>query len=155
MWSQRQIHSKRSSLAVCKLCFMTPTSSLSFVDLQKINIKRPWSEHEKRAIHKHLGKFITERRVPRKMDCTQVLNAEKVLAQRSWKDIKNWVYNTITTLNRKSATRSLFQCERLCSSLFILQKKCWYRAECRVPGLHTSVKCSKVQVGHKRTEELP
>lgn len=82
-------------------------SSLSFVELPKVKVKKPWSEEERKAVHKHLGNFMTERRVPGKEDCTQTIKAEKTLGQRSWKDVKNFVYNTIVTLNRRSATRKL------------------------------------------------
>ncbi|XP_058229970.1 uncharacterized protein LOC131342774 isoform X4 [Hemibagrus wyckioides] len=70
-------------------------------------MKRPWSEVETRAVDKHLGRFMAERRVPRKADCMICVKAEKSLAQRSWKDVKNFVYNRIVTLNRRAAKRIL------------------------------------------------
>ncbi|XP_026195542.1 uncharacterized protein LOC113148187 isoform X2 [Anabas testudineus] len=69
--------------------------------------KRPWTEPEREAVHKHLGRFIAERRVPGKEHCTMCLTEEKALRQRSWKDVKNFVYNRIVTLNRRSASRQL------------------------------------------------
>ncbi|XP_019216713.1 uncharacterized protein LOC102075503 isoform X2 [Oreochromis niloticus] len=70
--------------------------------------KRPWSEAEKTAVKRWLGKFVAERKVPKKEHCMKCLEAEKDLANRSWKDVKNFVYNTIVTLNRRSACKKLF-----------------------------------------------
>ncbi|KAM9488366.1 uncharacterized protein Hap1MRO34_005317 isoform 1-T1 [Clarias gariepinus] len=72
-----------------------------------VKVKKPWSEGERDAVRKHLGKFITERRVPGKENCMRCVTAEKALAQRSWKDVKNFVYNSIVTLNRRAASRQL------------------------------------------------
>ncbi|XP_073722750.1 uncharacterized protein [Misgurnus anguillicaudatus] len=73
----------------------------------KVNVKRPWSEAERSAVHKHLAKFIAERRVPGKLPCMKCIEEEEALNERSWKDVKNFVYNTIVTLNRRSASRKL------------------------------------------------
>ncbi|KAJ8365031.1 hypothetical protein SKAU_G00138620 [Synaphobranchus kaupii] len=73
----------------------------------KVQLKRPWSEAERTAVNKRLGKFIAERRVPGKEDCVKCITQEKSLDQRSWKDVKNFVYNTIVTLNRRLASRKL------------------------------------------------
>ncbi len=35
------------------------------------------------------------------------LEEEKVLKERSWKDVKNFVYNTIINKKRRSASRML------------------------------------------------
>ncbi|XP_026227805.1 uncharacterized protein LOC113170104 isoform X2 [Anabas testudineus] len=67
--------------------------------------KRPWTEPERRAVKKHLGRFIAERRVPGKEQCITCLTEEEVLGQRSWKDVKNFVNNRIVTLNRRSASQ--------------------------------------------------
>lgn len=81
--------------------------SLSFVEPVVTNAKRPWSDAEKNAVNKHLKKFMVERRVPGKDYCLRCIKEEKVLGQRSWKDVKNFVHNTITTINRQSAMRQL------------------------------------------------
>ncbi|KAJ8373777.1 hypothetical protein SKAU_G00043570 [Synaphobranchus kaupii] len=73
----------------------------------KVQLKRPWSEAERTAVNKWLGKFMAERRVPGKEDCVKCITQEKSLDQRSWKDVKNFVYNTIVTLNRRLASRKL------------------------------------------------
>ncbi|KAM8857986.1 uncharacterized protein ACB058_009417 [Synchiropus picturatus] len=62
---------------------------------------RPWSSQEKEAVWRQLGEFISQLRVPGKEACEKALNAEQVLSRRNWKDIKNQVHNTVTTLKRK------------------------------------------------------
>jgi len=69
--------------------------------------RRGWSKAERMAVHKHLDAFIKERRVPGKEACMKCINKEKILGERSWKDVKKLVYNTIVTLNRRSASRTL------------------------------------------------
>ncbi|XP_026197759.1 uncharacterized protein LOC113149726 [Anabas testudineus] len=69
--------------------------------------KRPWTEPERRAVKKHLGRFIAEGRVPGKEQCITCLTEEEVLGQRSWKDVKNFVNNRIVTLNKRSASQQL------------------------------------------------
>lgn len=81
--------------------------SLSFAEPLVSNVRRPWSDAEKNAVNKHLAKFMAERRVPGKDDCLRCIKEEEVLGQRSWKDVKNFVHNTIATLNRQSASRHL------------------------------------------------
>ncbi|KAM4577045.1 uncharacterized protein PAE49_006944 [Odontesthes bonariensis] len=69
--------------------------------------RRGWSEAERTAVCKHLDAFIKQRRVPGKEACMNCIKEEKVLGKRTWKDVKNFVYNRIVTLNRKSASRNL------------------------------------------------
>ncbi|KAI7789871.1 hypothetical protein IRJ41_021112, partial [Triplophysa rosa] len=73
----------------------------------KVTVRRPWREAERRAVNKHLGKYMAERRVPGKVECMQCIEEEKALRERSWKDVKNFVHNSIVTLNRRSASRKL------------------------------------------------
>nr|XP_024661063.1 uncharacterized protein LOC112436092 isoform X1 [Maylandia zebra] len=77
-------------------------------EIPRAKVKKPWSEAEKTAVQRRLGKFVAERKVPKKEHCMKCLEAEKDLANRSWKDVKNFVYNTIVTLNRRSACKKLF-----------------------------------------------
>lgn len=86
---------------------MLELCSLLFAGHPGVKVKKPWSEGERDAVRKHMGKFITERRVPGKENCMRCVTAEKALAQRSWKDVKNFVYNSIVTLNRRAASRQL------------------------------------------------
>jgi len=48
-------------------------------------------------VEKELGSFLKQMRVPGKRDCDRCLaNSGDALAQRGWKDIKNYIYNSIT-----------------------------------------------------------
>jgi len=80
---------------------------LLFVETARIILKRPWSEEERRAVNKHLGKFMAERRVPGKLDCMRCQEEDNALKEISWKDVKNFVYNSIVTLKKKSAARKI------------------------------------------------
>lgn len=65
--------------------------------------KSKWAEAEVQAVEKHLMDFIRRHRVPQKYDCIQCLDAEpRALRARSWKGVKDYVRNRITTLRRQS-----------------------------------------------------
>ncbi|KAF6727488.1 hypothetical protein FQA47_005540 [Oryzias melastigma] len=67
--------------------------------------KSKWSEAEVRAVEQHLMEFIRKHRVPQKYDCLQCLDAEpRALRARSWKAVKDYVRNRITTLRRQSGS---------------------------------------------------
>lgn len=68
-------------------------------------MKRPWTVGEKRAVWRHFDKHLTLGRVPGKRECDSCLSAEKTLNQRSWKDVKNFVYNSIVSRRRKVETQ--------------------------------------------------
>ncbi len=70
-------------------------------------MKIPWCEEERRAVNKHLARFVAERRVPGKADCMKCLEEERVLKERFREDVKNLVYNTIVTMKRRSASQML------------------------------------------------
>lgn len=58
-----------------------------------------------RAVEQHLMEFIRKHRVPQKYDCLQCLDAEpRALRARSWKAVKDYVRNRITTLRRQSGS---------------------------------------------------
>lgn len=61
----------------------------------------PWTDSEKRAVKAELGQFISKLKVPGKLDCDTCLKKRKELSRRTWKDIKNFVHNTIQTVKRK------------------------------------------------------
>lgn len=103
----KTMHGREIYIVVCVLNDTESTLPLSFVEPTKVQVKRLWSEEEKTAVHKHLGDFIKERRVPGKEDCVKTIKNEKILGQRSWKVLKNFVRNTIVALNRRSAARQL------------------------------------------------
>ncbi len=45
-------------------------------------MKRPWCEEERRSVNTHLARFV-----PGKADRMKGLEEEKVLKERSWKDV--------------------------------------------------------------------
>ncbi|XP_030593772.1 uncharacterized protein LOC115785956 isoform X2 [Archocentrus centrarchus] len=68
-----------------------------------LKTKHTWGEAEVRAVERHLMRFIQEHKVPQKDDCIKCLEAEsKALRNRSWKGVKDYVRNRITTLKRQS-----------------------------------------------------
>lgn len=70
----------------------------------KTQIKRPWNEQERSAVHRHLAKFIALKKVPGKQDCLMCITKESpVLRARTWKDVKYLVYNEIVKAKRKLA----------------------------------------------------
>ncbi|XP_038148754.1 uncharacterized protein LOC119788455 isoform X3 [Cyprinodon tularosa] len=65
--------------------------------------KRTWNEAEVSAVEKHLLSFITKQKLPHKDDCVRCLEAEPhALENRSWKGVKDYVRNRITSLQRQS-----------------------------------------------------
>ncbi|KAL7877093.1 hypothetical protein SRHO_G00037360 [Serrasalmus rhombeus] len=56
--------------------------------------RRPWTDREKEAVWRHLTKYRALKNVPGKADCLRCIQAELALKTRTWKDIKNFVYNT-------------------------------------------------------------
>ncbi|KAL7858878.1 hypothetical protein SRHO_G00140250 [Serrasalmus rhombeus] len=66
--------------------------------------RRPWTDREKEAVWRHLTKYRALKNVPGKADCLRCIQAELALKTRTWKDIKNFVYNSITTEKRKAAS---------------------------------------------------
>nr|XP_015815960.2 uncharacterized protein LOC107386223 [Nothobranchius furzeri] len=68
-------------------------------------VKHKWDEEEIRAVEEHLMHFIRTQKVPQKDDCVLCLEAEPdALRNRSWKGIKDYVRNRITTLQRQSGS---------------------------------------------------
>ncbi|KAF3695428.1 hypothetical protein EXN66_Car011104 [Channa argus] len=72
--------------------------------------KHKWSEAEVHAVERHLMSFIHRHKVPQKNDCIQCLVAEPVaLKTRTWKGVKDYVRNRITSLKRqRGSSQSLF-----------------------------------------------
>lgn len=68
-----------------------------------------WDETEVQAIERHMMDFIKKHKVPQKNDCIKCLEAEnEALRDRSWKGVKNYVRNRITTLqNAKKASKTV------------------------------------------------
>jgi hypothetical protein len=57
----------------------------------------PWSEDEKRAVERHLGKILRLFKLPGRKDIDACLSVETVLTAngRSWKNVKDYIRNRI------------------------------------------------------------
>ncbi|XP_064180423.1 uncharacterized protein LOC135249061 [Anguilla rostrata] len=67
--------------------------------------KGSWTVAEQTAVKSELQEFIAQMRVPGKKDCEACLEAKPdILHNRSWKDIKYYVYNTIMSNRRRGHT---------------------------------------------------
>ncbi|KAL3975390.1 hypothetical protein ACER0C_021276 [Sarotherodon galilaeus] len=65
--------------------------------------KHTWEEAEVHAVERHMMSFIQGHKVPQKDDCIGCLDAEpRALRNRTWKGVKDYVRNRITTLQRQS-----------------------------------------------------
>ncbi|XP_055017815.1 glutamic acid-rich protein-like isoform X4 [Boleophthalmus pectinirostris] len=68
--------------------------------------KRPWTETEKNAVRRQMGKFMALRKVPGKNDCRMCIEKESAsLGARTWRDVKYFVYNEIIKIKRKFQNR--------------------------------------------------
>ncbi|XP_041739272.2 uncharacterized protein LOC121571704 isoform X2 [Coregonus clupeaformis] len=63
--------------------------------------QRPWSDAAKAAVNRQMGHFISLMEVPGKRDCEVCLHNEPALRDRTWRDIKNYVHNTVKSIKRK------------------------------------------------------
>ncbi|XP_014020241.2 uncharacterized protein isoform X2 [Salmo salar] len=64
--------------------------------------QRPWSDAAKAAVNRQMGHFISMMEVPGKRDCEVCLHNEPALRDRTWRDIKNYVHNTVKSIKRKN-----------------------------------------------------
>ena len=64
--------------------------------------KHKWQEAEVLAVERHMMRFIKGHKVPQKDDCIQCLEAEpEALRTRSWRGVKDYVRNRITSLKHE------------------------------------------------------
>ncbi|CAB1347273.1 unnamed protein product [Coregonus sp. 'balchen'] len=63
--------------------------------------QRMWSDAAKAAVNRQMGHFISMMEVPGKQDCEVCLHNEPALRDRTWRDIKNYVHNTVKSIKRK------------------------------------------------------
>ena len=56
-------------------------------------VKKTWSLEEKKAVLKHLGKFIVKNKLPGKKDIDDCIRAETILCERSWRNVKDFCRN--------------------------------------------------------------
>ncbi|XP_020314650.2 uncharacterized protein LOC109869147 [Oncorhynchus kisutch] len=89
---------------------ITPTLHAQTLPTQKLPVRtvpvrtspvRPWSDAAKAAVKRQLGHFISMMKVPGKRDCEVCLHNEPAVRDRTWRDIKNYVHNTVKSIKRK------------------------------------------------------
>lgn len=79
---------------------------VSFVCLVGLKEKRrPWKADEKSAVARQLKICFKERRVPRLHECATCKRSEPAPANRSERNIKDYVHNALTALKRKEAKK--------------------------------------------------
>lgn len=64
-------------------------------------IKRLWSEEEQAAVKRQFGDFCKLVKVPGKKDCDACLAAEPALNNRTWREVKYYVHNSIQSMKRR------------------------------------------------------
>nr|XP_034331968.1 uncharacterized protein LOC117691047 [Crassostrea gigas] len=57
--------------------------------------KKPWNPSEMNSVNKHFSHFIAMSKVPGKNDIENVLKKDKILSKRTWRNVKDQVYNLI------------------------------------------------------------
>nr|XP_034302502.1 uncharacterized protein LOC117681563 isoform X1 [Crassostrea gigas] len=57
--------------------------------------KKPWNPSEMNSVNKHFSHFIAMSKVPGKNDIKNVLKKDKILSKRTWRNVKDQVYNLI------------------------------------------------------------
>ncbi|XP_058255761.1 uncharacterized protein si:ch211-266o15.1 isoform X2 [Hemibagrus wyckioides] len=64
--------------------------------------RKNWNQEEQRAVRKHLGNYISINKVPGKKDCLDCIMTEpEALRTRTWRDVKNYIHNTIRSKKKK------------------------------------------------------
>ena len=67
---------------------------------------RKWSDKEKQAVQKHMTTFLKTFKTPGKVDCEKcILASGSSLKNRSWTDVKNYVYNQ--NCSRKKSAKNM------------------------------------------------
>lgn len=62
----------------------------------------PWSLEEKNAVLRHFTSHISLAKIPKKDEAEECLKKEKMLQERTWRNIKDFVRNTITSRKKKT-----------------------------------------------------
>ncbi|XP_055727832.1 uncharacterized protein LOC129816889 isoform X3 [Salvelinus fontinalis] len=83
------------------------TGSVGTGKLGTVWKQRPWSGAAKVAVNRQMGHFISMMEVPGKRDCEVCLHNEPALRDRTWRDIKNYVHNTVKSIKRKNGLTRL------------------------------------------------
>ncbi|KAM9394160.1 uncharacterized protein KZ484_005238 isoform 2-T3 [Pholidichthys leucotaenia] len=91
--------------ATTSSCMTTSKQSRGRVTSDFSQSRRKWDDAEVHAVERHMMRFIKSHKVPGKDDCVACLEAEpRALGTRSWKGVKDYVRNRITTLKRQSSS---------------------------------------------------
>lgn len=62
----------------------------------------PWTEKEKETVIKHFQKYLLLKKLPGKREIQNCIDMEIVLStRRTWRNVKDFIWNTITTTERK------------------------------------------------------
>lgn len=61
----------------------------------------PWTEKEKETVIKQFQKYLLLKKLPGKRDIQNCIDTEIVLSRRTWRNVKDFIRNTITTTERK------------------------------------------------------
>ncbi|XP_006814227.1 uncharacterized protein LOC102801397 [Saccoglossus kowalevskii] len=67
--------------------------------------KKMWTTEERTVVKNYFMRNIRMLKVSGKIECTNCLKENQVLASRSWKNIKYCVYNLITTCKKQSKSK--------------------------------------------------
>lgn len=70
--------------------------------------KVPWTDEERAAVMRHLGNYIIMQKLPGKEAIQAVIIKENCLKNRTWKNIKDFVRNRITSKARKSERNYMY-----------------------------------------------
>jgi len=62
-------------------------------------IRRPWADEERDAVHSYFARHFAERTLPGKNDIEQCISTHDCLANRSWRNIKDFIRNSQTKLS--------------------------------------------------------
>lgn len=62
---------------------------------RKAALRKAWTQQEKEAVMKHLSKNVLLTKIPSKLECDNCKSNEPILQNRSWRNIKDYVYNII------------------------------------------------------------
>ncbi|CAB1347272.1 unnamed protein product [Coregonus sp. 'balchen'] len=66
--------------------------------------QKTWSNEAQAAVRRQLGDFTKLMKIPGKRECDACLAAEPALQGRTWKDVKNYVHNTLKTMCRRHSS---------------------------------------------------
>lgn len=92
-------------VSLCVFVAITLTHEFFFMTsaVSQPKTKHKWDEAEVSAVERHMMCFIKKHKLPQKDDCVLCLDAEPhALRNRSWRGVKDYVRNRITTAQRQS-----------------------------------------------------